>query len=127
MKNEVDREKERPGQYIDSESPFCRNCTRDDCPTNGDGCKAWETYSIDNWNKNIMKLWKNHKKQRQFFRYEHPDLVREGIVFEHEQGENVRLFQAGEAELHPAQVGESSSKKINAGRKEMGNEWRQNA
>lgn len=34
------------------------------------------------------------------------DLVREGIVFEHEQGENVRLFQAGE-ELHPAPVGES--------------------
>ena len=46
MKNEVDGEKERPGQYIDSESPFCRNCTRDDCPTNGDGCKAWETYGI---------------------------------------------------------------------------------
>lgn len=40
MKNEEDKEKERPGQYIDSESPFCRNCTRDDCPTNGDGCKA---------------------------------------------------------------------------------------
>ena len=56
-----------------------------------------------------MKLWKNHKKQRQFFRYEHPDLVREGIVFEHEQGENVRLSQAGEAELHHAQVGESPS------------------
>ena len=36
--------REKPGQYIDSESPFCRNCTRDDCPTNGDGCKAWETY-----------------------------------------------------------------------------------
>ena len=46
MKNEVDKEKERPGQYIDSASPFCRNCTRDDCPTNGDGCKAWETYFI---------------------------------------------------------------------------------
>lgn len=29
MKNEVDKEKERPGQYISSESPFCRNCTRD--------------------------------------------------------------------------------------------------
>ena len=42
MKNEVGGEKERPGQYIDSESPFCRNCTRDDCPTNGDGCKAWD-------------------------------------------------------------------------------------
>ena len=58
-----------------------------------------------------MKLWKNHKKQRQFFRYEHPDLVREGIAFEHERGENVRLFQSGEAELHPAPVGESSSGK----------------
>ena len=49
MKNEVGGEKERPGQYIDSESPFCRNCTRDDCPTNGDGCKAWEAYFIANW------------------------------------------------------------------------------
>lgn len=106
MKNEVGGEKERPGQCIDSKSPFCRNCTRDDCPTNGDGCKAWETYFIENWNKNIMKSIGNHKKQRQFFRYEHPDLVREGIVFEHEQGENVRLFH-GEAELHHAPLGES--------------------
>jgi hypothetical protein len=56
-----------------------------------------------------MKSIGNHKKQRQFFRYEHPDLVREGIVFEHEQGENVRLFQVGKAELHPAPVGESPS------------------
>lgn len=97
--------REKPGH---SESPFCRNCTRDDCPTNGDGCKAWETYFIDNWNKNIMKLWKT-TKTTPIFRYEHPDLVREGIVFEHEQGENVRLSQAGEAELHHAQVGESPS------------------
>ena len=56
-----------------------------------------------------MKSIEKHKKQRQFFRYEHPDLVREGIVFEHEQGENVRLFQTDEAELHPAPVGESPS------------------
>lgn len=94
--------REKPGQYIDSASPFCRNCTRDDCPTNGDGCKAWEKYFIDNWNKNIMKSIGNHKKQRQFFRYEHPDLVREGIVFEH-------VLQAGKSELHPAPVGESPS------------------
>ena len=46
MKNEVDREKERPGQYIDSESPFCRNCTRDDCPTNGDGWHGKRISSI---------------------------------------------------------------------------------
>lgn len=76
--------REKPGQYIDSASPFCRNCTRDDCPTNGDGCKAWETYFIENWNKNIMKSIGSHKKQRQFFRYEHPDLVREGIVIKNE-------------------------------------------
>ena len=47
--------REKPGQYIDSASPFCRNCTRDDCPTNGDGCKAWEAYFVANWNENIMK------------------------------------------------------------------------
>ena len=52
-----------------------------------------------------MKSIGNHKKRRQFFRYEHPDLVREGIIYE---SENVRLFH-GEAELHPAQVGESPS------------------
>lgn len=50
---------EKPGQYI--ESPFCRNCTRDDCPTNGDGCKAWETYFIDNWNKNVQ--YYRHSKE----------------------------------------------------------------
>lgn len=55
--------REKPGH---SESPFCRNCTRDDCPTNGDGCKAWETYFIDNWNKNIMKLWKTTKNNANF-------------------------------------------------------------
>lgn len=59
--------REKPGQCSDSGSPFCRNCTRDDCPTNGDGCKAWEMYFIDNWNKNIMKLWKNHKKTTPIF------------------------------------------------------------
>lgn len=101
----------RRNNYIDSESPFCRNCTRDDCPANGGGCQAWKTYFIDNWNENIMNSTGNNKKrkkQRQFFRYEHPDLEREGIVFEHEQGENVRLFQAGE-ELRPAQMEENTS------------------
>ena len=102
---------ERRKNYIDSESPFCRNCTRDDCPANGGGCQAWKTYFIDNWNENIMNSTGNNKKrkkQRQFFRYEHPDFEREGIVFEHEQGENVRLFQAGE-ELRPAQMEENTS------------------
>ena len=47
------------------------------------GCEECSLASITGI-KNIMKLWKNHKKQRQFFRYEHPDLVREGIVFENE-------------------------------------------
>lgn len=46
--------REKPGQYIDSASPFCRNCTRDDCPTNGDGCKAWEKYFIDNWKRRYV-------------------------------------------------------------------------
>lgn len=31
-----------------------------------------------------MKNEVDREKERQFFRYEHPDLVREGIVFEHE-------------------------------------------
>lgn len=75
---------ERRNNYIDSESPFCRNCTRDDCPANGGGCQAWKTYFIDNWNENIMNSTGNNKKrkkQRQFFRYEHPDLERERGLF----------------------------------------------
>lgn len=53
--------REKPGQCSDSGSPFCRNCTRDDCPTNGDGCKAWEMYFIDNWNKNVQ--YYRHSKE----------------------------------------------------------------
>ena len=82
MKNEISEEKERPGQYIDAESPFRKICKRADCPDNGFGCPAWRKYFIDNWNKNIMV---KPKKTRQFFQYEHSDLVREGIIFEHEQ------------------------------------------
>lgn len=62
MKNKVNGEKERPGQYIDSESPFCRNCTRDDCPTNGDGCKAWETYFMPDYNPDSGKPDKTELK-----------------------------------------------------------------
>lgn len=81
MKNEVDREKERPGQYIDSESPFCRNCTRDDCPTNGDGCKAWEEYFVANWNENIMKSIGNHKKTTPIFPVRTPGFGERGDCF----------------------------------------------
>ena len=99
---------EHPGQYIDSESPFCRNCDRERCSNIWQGCPEWQDYFRKNWNENIRA--KNSKAQtRQFFQYEHPDLVREGIVFRHEQGEDVRPFQAGEAEIHPVQTGEGGS------------------
>lgn len=81
MKNEVDREKERPGQYIDSESPFCRNCTRDDCPTNGDGCKAWETYFIDNWNKKHHETMEKPQKTTPIFPVRTPGFGERGDCF----------------------------------------------
>lgn len=63
---------------------FCRNCPRDqrnDCPRRG--CAAWQENFRQNWDKNIHvpKPNKPEKTKPEVFCYEHPDLVREGIVF----------------------------------------------
>lgn len=69
---------------------FCKNCNRKElfCQYNHkSGCKSWQENFERYWNKYIhreVKLpeKKPEKKAKEYFRYEHPDLVREGIVFE---------------------------------------------
>lgn len=72
---------------------FCENCSRKglSCQYNDKaGCKSWQENFERYWNKYIhreVKLpeKKPEKKAKEYFRYEHPDLVREGIVFENRQ------------------------------------------
>ena len=62
-------------------SEFCKDCTRL-CVKNGTGCKAFYDWWKEKWDKNICIKPKEQPKpgKREFFQYEHPDLVREGIV-----------------------------------------------
>ena len=39
---------------IAAKSNFCEGCTRRD-PETCDGCKEWEAWFIENWNKNIYR------------------------------------------------------------------------
>ena len=61
---------------------FCDGCT-EEC-REGVGCERWRQHFIMNWNKNIHvpKVKPVVQEKPMVFRYEHPDLVREGIVFE---------------------------------------------
>jgi hypothetical protein len=64
-------------------SPFCEGCT-EKC-REGVGYERWQQYYVTNWNQNISiakPVLKEDPGARRVFRYEHPDLVREGIVFE---------------------------------------------
>ena len=62
----------------------CRGCEKE-CPGDGggQGCKVWRDWFVKNWNEKIRIRPKLQAPvedgKRQFFRYEHPDLVREGI------------------------------------------------
>jgi hypothetical protein len=49
-----------------------------------DSCDGWEEQFIKNWNEKIYypKPPQKPEPKKMVFRYEHPDLVREGIVFE---------------------------------------------
>lgn len=77
-------EQERIRQKKLRQSTFCQGCSRV-CQNNGSGCKEWEEWFVKNWNRNIHRKPKEPEapQGKQYFRYEHPDLVREGIVFEH--------------------------------------------
>ena len=61
---------------IDVQSPFCAACTEPCCPDAGRGCPAWRRWFIDRWNQ---KITTKKPKTREFFRYEHQDIVRENM------------------------------------------------
>ena len=75
-------EKKHLPSYIDAESPLCQNCKKKECCNIADGCVQWKECFVKNWNRNICRAVKQMvRPAEQVFRYEHPDLVREGIVW----------------------------------------------
>lgn len=64
----------------DVKSPFCEHCEKQYCPGEGIGCAEYRKRFAEYWNKFIYRAPpKQEKKNREVFRYEHPDLVKEGI------------------------------------------------
>lgn len=79
-----EEEQERHATYVDAKSPYCEACGVENCPSVSIGCFRWREYFVNNWNKNICRNGRPVIRSAEVtFRYEHPDLVREGIVFEH--------------------------------------------
>lgn len=75
-------QKKKMGEYYSIESPFCKKCgiKKRHCL---DGCSEWKQWWIKNWNTNIcVKPVTEEPPKREKYKYEHPDLQREGIVFE---------------------------------------------
>ena len=69
----------------DVTSPICEGCTVNMTICNTIGCLRYREYFVKNWNDNICAKPKEvpkPKNVKEYFRYEHPDLEREGIVFE---------------------------------------------
>ena len=71
---------EKPEQK-DICSTFCK---KKKCDASGAGCAEYKKRWAENWNKNIHRKITESKvpNRTMVFRYEHPDLIREGIVFE---------------------------------------------
>ena len=73
-------------EFRTNSSPYCVGCEKE-CPRNRTGgCNEWVDYFLKNWNQNIHMLAPKPEpvedpNTQKVFRYEHPDLVREGIVF----------------------------------------------
>lgn len=74
---------ERYLQKIRQNCDFCTGCEKR-CSVSGLGCKDWRNYFVKNWNEKIYvpPVKPVVYEGPMVFRYEHPDLVREGIVFE---------------------------------------------
>lgn len=84
----IQKRKQKKKETMEIKSPFCEKCQKF-CPGSGScGCEEWQEYFQKNWNENICIAPKKPepkpavKEGLQVFQYEHPDLVREGIVFE---------------------------------------------
>ena len=71
---------ERPSHFVDVVNPFCSDCQLESCPEAGRGCPKYRRRFVKNWNENISAA---PKVTKEYFRYERPDLVREGIAHEH--------------------------------------------
>ena len=61
---------------------ICSFCKKR-CKASGEGCSEYRKKWAENWNKNIHRKITEPKapNRTMVFRYEHPDLVREGIIF----------------------------------------------
>lgn len=84
-KADIRRRKEERKTLV---SPFCVGC-EEKCRNTAVGCERYRAWFVKNWNQNIsiakpVPVIEDPNTIRHF-RYEHPDLVREGIVFEHSQ------------------------------------------
>ena len=80
IRDDIRRRKEERKNLI---SPFCEGCQKE-CSNIAAGCDEYQKWWVENWNRNIRiakPVVKEEPNTVQFFRYEHPDLVREGIVF----------------------------------------------
>ena len=62
-------------------SQICESCDQDMLVCHTIGCAKYREWFVKNWNKNIC-IRPAEPPKREVFRYEHPDLEREGIVFE---------------------------------------------
>ena len=60
---------------------LCAGCKKE-CHTSGWGCSEYQRKFVENWNKNIHRKKPVDPNKPMIFRYEHPDLVREGIVWD---------------------------------------------
>ena len=71
----------------DIKSPICENCDKNMLICYNVGCVEYRRMFIENWNKyiHVPKVVPPEPEKPMVFRYEHPDLVREGIVFANSQ------------------------------------------
>lgn len=76
----AEEERKNIQQSQKAASEFCQACTKE-C-TNSMGCSDWQKWFVKNWNQNICIRPKVNGcvKVVNRWRYEHPDLIREGIV-----------------------------------------------
>ena len=79
-KEDIRRRKEERKNTV---SPFCEGCQKE-CTKVSYGCGEYRTWFVTNWNQNIHvpPVKPVVEEGRKVFRYEHPDLVRDGIVWQ---------------------------------------------